>query len=252
MGRIIFLYLSCWLILVSLCYARFMSLASLSPFSPLSNSHSSSSLLNPPSLTPKRSFFPSLSHSSTSSSLTTSAPIKEKNVKTKDAWPSFFTSILAKSPSHSRKPSPPHHHQLISFLSGGFAGMIASSITMPLEVVKTQLQASSAISSASPAIANGVTRRASNLFQEIYQKDGLLGFFRGLSPMLVGIIPTRAIYFWSYSTSKELLKSYFQVPKESSINHLISAFTAGITSNTVREDLHFLFFLLLAFISLLI
>ncbi len=52
--------------------------------------------------------------------------------------------------------------------------------------------------------------------------------------MLVGIIPTRAIYFWAYSTTKERLAKQLG---DSPVNHLISAFSAGITSNTLTNPL---------------
>ena len=57
----------------------------------------------------------------------------------------------------------------------------------------------------------------------------------GIGPALIGIIPTRAVYFWAYSTSKETLKTYLG---DTSANHLISAFAAGITSNTVSHSYH--------------
>ena len=77
------------------------------------------------------------------------------------------------------------------FLAGGVAGTIASTLTAPLEVIKTQLQSSQ---------CKGLS--ALDVTTKIYKAEGLKGFFRGVRPLLVGIIPTRAIYFWSYSFSK--------------------------------------------------
>jgi hypothetical protein len=115
------------------------------------------------------------------------------------------------------------HHQIVTFLSGGLAGTIASTLTMPLEVVKTQMQASTGDSS----------KRSLDLFVDLWQKDGTKAFFRGLLPMLVGIIPTRAIYFWAYSGTKELIQKT-QIGN-SPVNHLLSAFSAGVASNTVSH-----------------
>lgn len=53
--------------------------------------------------------------------------------------------------------------------------------------------------------------------------------------MLIGIIPTRAIYFWAYSSTKsELSKTSIG---DTSLNHLLSAFSAGIASNTISNPL---------------
>jgi len=118
--------------------------------------------------------------------------------------------------------------KLYNLLSGGAAGTIASCITNPLEVVKTQLQSSSA--------AVGDLSKASGhptaIAKKIMEQDGVLGFFRGLRPTLVGIIPARSVYFFSYEQSKRLLGS-FGVKEGGIPNALLSGFSAGIASNTL-------------------
>ena len=113
--------------------------------------------------------------------------------------------------------------QAINFLAGGIAGTISSTITAPLEVLKTQLQSSSSKK------MNPI--QAARL---IMKTDGAAGFFRGLQPLLIGIIPTRAIYFWAYSTSKAAFNSTLG---DTPLNHLASAFAAGISSNTLTNPL---------------
>ena len=59
----------------------------------------------------------------------------------------------------------------------------------------------------------------------IVEKEGTRALFKGLGPNLVGVAPSRAIYFCSYSQSK---KTYNQIfPCESPIVHICSAATAG-------------------------
>ena len=111
--------------------------------------------------------------------------------------------------------------RVINFLSGGVAGTVASTLTLPLEVLKTQLQ-SSRLGKRSPV----------DVAKLIFEREGLMGFFKGLQPMLIGIIPTRALYFWSYGETKSLLKAHLG---DSPLNHLISAFSAGVTSNTIMN-----------------
>ena len=113
--------------------------------------------------------------------------------------------------------------QIANFLSGGVAGTISSTLTLPLEVVKTQLQSSR---------LGRTTRNPIEMAKVILAQEGPLGMFKGLKPLLIGIMPTRAIYFWSYSESKALLRPRFG---DTPINHLLSAFSAGITSNTIMN-----------------
>mmetsp|Transcript_14664 Transcript_14664/g.22619 ORF Transcript_14664/g.22619 Transcript_14664/m.22619 type:complete len:394 (-) Transcript_14664:272-1453(-) len=122
--------------------------------------------------------------------------------------------------------------KLYNLLSGGVAGTIASCITNPLEVVKTQLQSSSA--------AVGELSQASghptDIAKKIFENDGVVGFFRGLRPTLVGIIPARSVYFFSYEQSKRLLGT-FGVKEGGVPNALISGFSAGIASNTLTNPI---------------
>jgi hypothetical protein len=114
--------------------------------------------------------------------------------------------------------------QLARFLAGGIAGSISSTLTLPLEVVKTQLQSSAGSGRGLIATTKG-----------LLNKGGVKIFFRGLAPLLVGIVPTRALYFWAYSTTKEKLGATSL--QNGPVNHLLSAFSAGILSNTVRSYL---------------
>lgn len=129
-----------------------------------------------------------------------------------------FCVIASSTPTSKRTT---RHKQLINFLAGGVAGSISSTLTLPLEIVKTQLQSSRIAGTSGPA---GVVQR-------IWKSEGPGGFFKGLQPMLVGIAPTRAIYFWAYSTSKGALHAKLG---NTPANHILSAFAAGIASNTVR------------------
>ena len=119
--------------------------------------------------------------------------------------------------------------KLLNLFSGGIAGTIASCITNPLEVIKTQLQSSS--------VAVGELASASGspgaIARKIMQTDGVSGFFRGLRPTLVGIIPSRSIYFYSYEQSKRLLGP--MLPEGSVGNALISGLAAGVAGNTLTN-----------------
>lgn len=122
----------------------------------------------------------------------------------------------------SRTPSE-NDKQVINFFAGGLAGCISAAVTAPLEMVKTQLQAS-------------VMKQASPLevVQKIWTMDGPRGFYKGLGPTLVGVLPTRAIFFWSYNETKKALS---QCLGNGPLSHLASAFSAGVLSNTITSPL---------------
>lgn len=67
------------------------------------------------------------------------------------------------------------------------------------------------------------------------QLDGISGFFRGLPPTLLGIIPARSIYFYSYQKCKAFLGPIMS--PDSPGNAMISGFMAGIASNTITNPI---------------
>jgi solute carrier family 25, member 33/36 len=125
--------------------------------------------------------------------------------------------------------SPPEDHRLCrvcSLVSGGVAGTVAACLTNPLEVVKTQLQSS---------LTNAYSRQPWAVARRIWQMDGPSGFFRGLPPTLIGIIPSRSAYFYAYQRSKVALGRFF--PEGSPPNAMIAGLMAGITGNTLTNPI---------------
>jgi len=74
--------------------------------------------------------------------------------------------------------------QVLNFFSGGVAGTIASCLTNPLEVVKTQLQSSIASKAAHGELAADAGHPLA-IARTMFERDGVRGFFRGLKPTLV-------------------------------------------------------------------
>lgn len=64
------------------------------------------------------------------------------------------------------------------------------------------------------------------MHRRINQVEGFRGYFKGLGPNLVGVIPARSINFFMYGNGK---KWYTEMNggKETAGVHLISAATAG-------------------------
>jgi Mitochondrial carrier protein len=98
-----------------------------------------------------------------------------------------------------------------------------STLTCPIEVVKTQLQSS-----------NGGPTNPFVIAKEIARKEGAKGFFRGLSPTLIGIIPSRASYFWAYEKTKQVLTPRFG---DTTVTHIFAGLAAGATGNTITNPI---------------
>ena len=79
--------------------------------------------------------------------------------------------------------------ELRHFAAGGCGGMMGALLTCPLEVVKTHLQ------------SKAVLQRSIDVVQ-IARADGVVGFWRGIGPMLAGVVPARAVNFWTYNAVK--------------------------------------------------
>eukprot|EP00581_Thalassiosira_minuscula_P007021 CAMPEP_0183709002 /NCGR_PEP_ID=MMETSP0737-20130205/5142_1 /TAXON_ID=385413 /ORGANISM="Thalassiosira miniscula, Strain CCMP1093" /LENGTH=312 /DNA_ID=CAMNT_0025936991 /DNA_START=341 /DNA_END=1279 /DNA_ORIENTATION=- len=123
--------------------------------------------------------------------------------------------------------------KLFNLLSGGAAGTIASCITNPLEVIKTQLQSSSAaVGELASASGNPVA-----IATKIFERDGILGFWKGMRPTLVGIIPARSVYFYSYEQTKRFLGNFGGMPEGGVSNALVSGLSAGVASNTLTNPI---------------
>lgn len=136
---------------------------------------------------------------------------------------------VASSPK-SRSDSGNAQKQLSSFLAGGLAGSLSATVTCPIEVVKTHLQASRGGSEVALA-----ARGPLDVARKIAQAEGLRGFFRGLLPTLIGILPARATYFWAYTTTKTAMAERFG--DENAGVHMVSAAAAGVTSNTLTNPI---------------
>ncbi|XP_053565953.1 solute carrier family 25 member 36 [Bombina bombina] len=135
---------------------------------------------------------------------------------------------------------------LVHLFAGGCGGTVGAILTCPLEVVKTRLQSSSVtlyISEVQLNTVNGasVNRMARvspgplHCLKMILQKEGARSLFRGLGPNLVGVAPSRAIYFAAYSSCKERLNNV--LPADSTQVHMISAGAAGFTAITATNPI---------------
>lgn len=86
-------------------------------------------------------------------------------------------------------------------------------VTCPLDVIKTKLQAQGGFRAAAlqknvglppkAAVYNGMLGTG----KVIFQAEGLRGLYRGLGPIILGYLPTWAVWFTVYGKSKEFFST---------------------------------------------
>lgn len=88
---------------------------------------------------------------------------------------------------------------------GASAGVASCIVTCPLDVIKTKLQAQGGFArrGGQAVEAKAVYRGMLGTGKMIVREDGLRGLYQGLGPMLLGYLPTWAVYLAIYDRSRE-------------------------------------------------
>ncbi|KAI5290445.1 hypothetical protein KEM54_001534 [Ascosphaera aggregata] len=143
------------------------------------------------------------------------------------------------------------------FLAGGIGGMASATLTCPLDVLRTRLQSDFYQSQLrafrdahnSPKVTNtivSVSRTATlhlvetlQILRSIHHFEGWRGLFKGLTPNLIGVVPSRAINFYVYGNGKRMINEHFGYdPAHSPASvHLIAAAFAGIATSTATNPI---------------
>ncbi len=133
-----------------------------------------------------------------------------------------------------------HHRQLRSALDGrGGRILVASQSPSAGPMLSGLRMASSSPSLYGQGAGGGGGQPVTNVVQclrFIMETEGVRGLFRGLGPNLVGVAPSRAIYFFTYSTVKRKANSSVPVSnRDTPFVHVVSAACAGISLQGKRE-----------------
>lgn len=108
----------------------------------------------------------------------------------------------------------------LNTIAGGTAGAVSGFVTCPLDVIKTKLQAQGGFrlaaqqasqiaplpgppSSSANVVYNGLVGTA----RVIWREEGLRGMYRGLGPIILGYLPTWAVWFFVYGRAKEVFRT---------------------------------------------
>ncbi|KAF1820412.1 mitochondrial carrier [Dissoconium aciculare CBS 342.82] len=131
----------------------------------------------------------------------------------------------------------------VNSFSGAMAGMASGIVTCPLDVIKTKLQAQGSFRARS-VLAEGV--RPAAMYQGmlgtariIYTQDGLRGMYRGLGPMLLGYLPTWAVYMSVYDSSREYwyTHGYGEQDRDKWLARVYASLTAGACSTLATNPI---------------
>ncbi|XP_008776131.1 protein MITOFERRINLIKE 1, chloroplastic [Phoenix dactylifera] len=109
---------------------------------------------------------------------------------------------------------------LVGAAAGGIAGAFTYVCLLPIDAVKTKLQTRGAAQLYSSAV---------DVALHIFRSEGILGFYRGVSAVLIGSASSSAVYFGTCELGKSLLAKIPPFPP------LLIPPTAGATGNIVSS-----------------
>ncbi|KAL6968572.1 Nicotinamide adenine dinucleotide transporter 1, chloroplastic [Sarracenia purpurea var. burkii] len=134
--------------------------------------------------------------------------------------------------THSHSPS--SKGLLCNAAAGAAAGVIAATFVCPLDVIKTRFQVHG-LSALSTGTVKGSIIVGS--LEQIFQKEGLRGMYRGLSPTVLALLPNWAVYFTIYDQLKSFLCSDDGNHQLSIGANMIAASGAGAATTIVTNPL---------------
>ncbi|KAI9367550.1 mitochondrial carrier domain-containing protein [Aspergillus egyptiacus] len=174
----------------------------------------------------------------------TSSCSKEQQVIDSDSSPSpnFHMSSTATTTSNStfltrielfaaRSPD-----WYVAPLCGASAGVASGIVTCPLDVIKTKLQAQGGFVRRGGKVVEPKTlyRGMLGTGRMIWREDGVRGLYQGLGPMLLGYLPTWAVYLAVYDRSREY---FYENTGSWWLSRGYASITAGACSTIVTNPI---------------
>lgn len=122
--------------------------------------------------------------------------------------------------------------------AGSIGGIASGIVTCPLDVIKTKLQAQGGFTPIQkqgghvghPKLYNGLVGTATT----IWRGEGIRGMYRGLGPIVMGYLPTWAVWFTVYNKSKDYLNQRYKYPF---LVNMASSVVAGASSTIATNPI---------------
>ncbi|KAL8674272.1 MAG: hypothetical protein Q9168_001339 [Polycauliona sp. 1 TL-2023] len=94
-------------------------------------------------------------------------------------------------------------------ICGGVAGAVSGLVSCPLDVIKTKLQAQGGfrIPKDKAKLTTATYRGVYGTAATIWGEEGVRGMYRGLGPMLLGYVPTWAVYLTVYNKAQAYFRT---------------------------------------------
>nr|XP_004039368.1 mitochondrial carrier protein, putative [Ichthyophthirius multifiliis]EGR34064.1 mitochondrial carrier protein, putative [Ichthyophthirius multifiliis] len=96
--------------------------------------------------------------------------------------------------------------------SGAIAGAVSTLMLYPMENLKTRLQ------------TNKQNKSMYQIVKQVYKNEDIIGFYKGMTPMLIGNFISYGIYFFWYQFFKDLMK----IQNGDNVGYLKASFLSGI------------------------
>ncbi|ORY65533.1 mitochondrial carrier protein [Pseudomassariella vexata] len=123
-------------------------------------------------------------------------------------------------------------------LSGAVGGFTSGVVTCPLDVIKTKLQAQGGFLTVAKGRHVGHHKVYEGLLgtgRVIWREEGIRGMYRGLGPIVMGYLPTWAVWFTVYNKSKAWLAEHNM--QNTFVINFYSSIVAGASSTVVTNPI---------------
>ncbi|XP_035722074.1 mitochondrial coenzyme A transporter SLC25A42-like isoform X3 [Vespa mandarinia] len=111
-------------------------------------------------------------------------------------------------------------------LAGSLAGVTSQGLTYPLDLVRARMAVT----------LKSEYKTLRQMFRRIYQEEGIVSFYRGFTPTILGVIPYAGMSFFTYDTLKHLTAEYSQyttsIPGMATALALLCGAVAGVVGQT--------------------
>lgn len=129
----------------------------------------------------------------------------------------------------------------VNSFAGAMAGVASGIVTCPLDVIKTKLQAQGSFSRPGDKapVPAAIYRGLIGTSRTIVRQDGMKGMYRGLGPMLLGYLPTWAVYMAVYDSSREyfIRHHYGATDEDKWLPRIYASLTAGACSTLATNPI---------------